>query len=361
MQVPSGRPAMTPEMIEAAVQVLKSGRYVKGPKNEEFEQGFAAYCGASRGISVSNGTIALYLALQALDVKKGDEVLVPANTFIATAEPIKLLGAKPVFVDCNEAYLIDLKDAEKKVTKKTKGLIPVHLYGQPCDMKEVSDFKKRHGCWVLEDCAQAHGAEYGGRRVGSFGEMACFSFFPSKNMTVAGDGGMVLSSDEGLAKTVEMLRDHGRDFHAPNGANVHPLLSLNYRLSEVLAAIGNEQLKLLPEFVKARQRIARRYDKELRNDVVKPVVLPNRSHAYHLYVLRTRKRDELMAWLKKEGVATGIHYPIPVHKQPSMDCQGQRVPNVEKYADEILSIPMYPSLTEEEQGFVVEKINAFRF
>jgi len=352
------KPIITEEMKEKVLEVLDSGRFVKGPKVREFEEKFSNYCEVKYGTAVSSGTAAIYLALRALDIGPGDEVLCPSHSFIASASPILLVGAMPVFIDIGDDYLMNMDDVKRKITNKTKAILCVHLYGQMCDMDRLMELKEKHNFYLIEDAAQAHGAEYGGRKSGSFGDLACFSFFPSKNMTVAGDGGMVLTDDEELDAKVKALRDHGRDYRKKEGKFSSTMLGFNFRMSEISAVIGAEQLKHLDEWVDKRRRIARLYNELLDDRVIKPKELEKRKHAYHLYVIRTKERDALKEFLQKNEIGTGIHYPIPIHQQPifSGNCS---LPRTERICKEILSLPMHPALKDEEVEYVCDKVNEF--
>ncbi len=358
MKVPLSVPTITGEMKKAALEVLDSHRYIKGPKVSEFEEKFAKYCGVSCGSAVSNGTSAIYLALKALNIGPGDEVIVPSFSFIASATPILFAGAKPVFVDVGQDYLMDIDDIQKKITKKTKAVICVHLYGQMCDMDKLLDLKKKHGFYLIEDACQSHGAEFKGKKAGSFGDINCFSFFPSKNLTVCGDGGMLVTNSQELKNKIDMLRDHGRDYSTKEGKFKSTVLGFNFRMSEISAAIGIEQLRHLDEWVNRRREIAKTYDKLLTSKIIKPAENGDRKHVYHLYVIRTDKRDELKDFLSKNEIETGIHYPLAIHQQPIFS--GKRsLPMTEKFCKEIISIPIYPSMKNEQIKFVAEKINEF--
>ncbi len=352
------KPVITEEMKKAALEVLESGRFVKGPKVKKFEKNFADYCGVKYATAVSNGTAAIYLALRALGIGEGDEVILPSHTFIATAEPIPMVGAKPVFVDVGEDYNIDIHDVERKISERTKAVICVHLYGQMCDMDALAELKEKHDFYLIEDAAQAHGAEFNGKKAGSFGDLACFSFFPSKNITVAGEGGMVVTSDDELDAMLKTLRDHGRDYRRKEKYS-STMLGFNFRMPEILAAIGIEQLKHLDEWNEKRRRIARIYDEMLRDEIKKPKEFDRRKHVYHLYVIRIKNRDELAEFLRTNWIETGIHYPIPVHKQAIFLGYGSRLPRTERICNEILSLPMHPLLTEEEAIYICEKVNEF--
>lgn len=358
--IPSSKPVITEEMKKKALEVLESGRFIKGPKVKEFESEFAKYCGVRYGTAVSSGTAAIYLALRAQDIKEGDEVITPSHSFIATAEPILMVGAKPVFVDIGEDYNLDVDDVERKITDRTRAVICVHLYGQMCDMDRLSELKEKYGFYLIEDAAQAHGAEYEGKKSGSFGDLACFSFFPSKNMTVAGDGGMIVTDDEELDAKLKALRDHGRDYRRKEGKFSSTALGFNLRMSEISAAVGMEQLKHLDGWIRKRREIASWYNELLEDNgkIIRPKEFERRKHAYHLYVIRTKERDKLKEFLFSKGIEIGIHYPLAIHQQPIFagNCN---LPKTEKICREVLSLPMYPGLKKEEVEFVCEKVNEF--
>lgn len=333
-------------------QVLDSGRYIKGDNLRQFEREFADFCNTKFAVGVSSGTAAILLSLMALGIKKGDEVIVPSHTFIATASPVKFLGATPVYVDIDPVtYTIDPAKLESAITENTKAIIPVHLYGHPADMDPIKELAKKHSLTVIEDSCQAHAAEYKGQKTGSIGDLAVFSFFPSKNMTVAGDGGMVTTNDEELAHKISMLRDHGR-----TGKYIHEMLGLNLRLSEIPAAVGRQQLEHLDEWTKSRRHAAATYSRLLDGIVQTPTEAQWAKHVYHLYVIQTQDRDGLGQYLNEQGISTGIHYPVPVHKQPCMEAGNVRLPVTEDCIDKILSLPMHPQLKDEQIEYVVEKI-----
>jgi dTDP-4-amino-4,6-dideoxygalactose transaminase len=291
----------------------------------------------------------------ALGIGAGDEVIIPSHTFIATGSPAKFLGASLVYADIDpEIYTIDPADIERKITSRTRAIIPVHLYGHPCDMDPINELARANNIYVVEDACQAHSATYKGRKTGSLGDIACFSFFPSKNMTVLGDGGMVTTNNSELAQKVRMMRDHGR-----TQKYVHEMFGLNCRLSEVHAAIGREQLKHLAEWTERRRAIAVRYDTLLRySGVAIPVERDWAKHVYYMYVIRVKERDNLASCLKEKGIETGIHYPVPVHRQPYLRSD-IRLPITEQYVDEILSLPMHPQLRDEEVDYVASEVLNF--
>jgi dTDP-4-amino-4,6-dideoxygalactose transaminase len=359
MKIPLCKPTLTEEMKKVALEVLESGRYIKGPRIKDFEKNFSDYCNVKHGIAVSNGTTALYVALRSLELQKGDEVILPSHTFVSTGSMIVLAGGKPVFVDVDDSYNMDMEDLEKRVTEKTKAVIPVHLYGQMCDMNRLQELKDKYGFSIIEDAAQAHGAEYKKKKSGGFGDINCFSFFPSKNITVCGDGGMIVTNNDELEIKSRMIRDHGRDYRDKEGKYFHRMLGFNFRLSEILGAIGNVQLQNLDEWVKERRKLASIYDDLLTDNLIKPEELENRKHVYYVYVIRTEKRDELMEFLKKHEIETGIHYPVPLHQQPIFKPNDYNLPKTELLSKQILSLPMFPTLKEEEVKYVCEKINKF--
>jgi dTDP-4-amino-4,6-dideoxygalactose transaminase len=340
---------------KTVIDVLDSGQYIKGQYLETFEQEFARFCDTEYSVGVSSGTSAILLTLMALGIGDGDEIIVPAHTFIATASPALFLGAKPVYVDIDpEIYTVDPAEVRKKISSRTKAIIPVHLYGHPCDMDAINDLAREYGLYIIEDACQAHGAGYKDKRAGSMGDAACFSFFPAKNMTVLGDGGMATTNNEELARRIRMLADHGR-----TDKYVHELLGLNFRMSEVHAAIGIEQLKHIEEWNEKRREIAGKYDLLLRDlDIVTPVEKEWARHVYYMYVIRVKKRDELAAFLKEKGIQTGIHYPVPLHRQPCVKSD-VRLPVTEEYVEQILSLPMHPQLTDMELEYVATSIRDF--
>jgi len=337
---------------KAVEQVLNSGRYIKGDQLRLFEQEFADFCNTKYAIGVNSGTSALLLSLMALGIKKADEVIVPSHTFIATVSPVKFLGGTPVYVDIDPVtYTIDPSKVESVITEKTKAIIPVHLYGHPADMDPIKELSDQHHIAIIEDSCQAHAAEYKGKKAGSIGDLAAFSFFPSKNMTVAGDGGMVTTNNEELAGKISMLRDHGRA-----DKFISKMLGLNLRLSEIPAAVGREQLKHLNNWTDKRRQAATVYGHLLNGAVDTPTEAQWAKHVYHVYVIQTKKRDSLKEYLNDRGISTGIHYPVPVHKQPCMEAGDTTLPVTETCVNNILSLPMHPQLTDEQIEYVTEKI-----
>jgi dTDP-4-amino-4,6-dideoxygalactose transaminase len=346
------------EIDAAMARVLAGGWYVLGQEVKAFEEEFATYCGVRHGVGVGSGTEALHLALRACGIGPGDEVITTAHTAVATASAVEMCGAAPVFVDTEPDYFtLDPERVRAAITPRTKAIIPVHLYGQPADLGAVLDPARKHGLRVIEDCAQAHGASYRGKRVGSFGDMGCFSFYPTKNLGAVGDGGMVVTNDPGLAEKVRLLREYGWAERY-----VSHSVGFNSRLDELQAALLRVKLRHLDADNAARARHASYYDIALRG---LPFVLPKRrdgaTHVYHLYVIRTPARDRVVARLRQEQVGALIHYPVPVHLQPGFRHRGRgagSLPQTERAALEILSLPMYPELSRDELERVVQALHA---
>lgn len=347
--------------VNIAIQnILDSTDFVLGKEVQAFEEEFAGYCDQPCGVAVNSGTAALHLALLACGVGQGDEVITTPHTFFATAEAISLTGARPVFVDIREdTYCIDPDGIEGRITERTRAIIPVHLYGQPADMDPITDIAKRHNLVMIEDACQAHGALYKGRKVGSIGDMSCFSFYPGKNLGAYGEGGIVVTGSQDYTGKIRMLRNHGQP-----KKYYHDVVGLNYRMEGIQGAILRVKLKHLDEWTEARRRNAALYNKLLAG--VPHVVTPRESEyakaVYHLYVIRTDNRDGLAEHLASKGISTGIHYPIPVHLQKAYSSLGfgeGDYPITEKASKEILSLPMYPELKEEEISSVAEAIKEF--
>jgi dTDP-4-amino-4,6-dideoxygalactose transaminase len=358
MKIPLVKVYMDDGIKKAVLEVLDSGWYILHERVQEFEKKFAEFCGVKNAVCVASGTAAIFLSLKVLDIKHGDEVIIPSFSFIATANPILEVGAKPVFVDIDaRTYTIDPEKIRKAVTKRTKAIMPVHLYGHPADMDPILDIAEENDLYVVEDACQSHGAEYKGRRTGGIGNVACFSFYPSKNMTVCGDGGAVVTNDGEAAEKVRKLRDHGRV-----DKYVFDLQGYNLRFNEIQAAIGIKQLEKLPRWNAARRNIAKMYNKALDDLVTTPNEESWAKHVYHLYVIRSKKRDELQKFLSDHGISTLVHYPVPIHEQPAITSIMGTQPalgNTEKFAKEVLSIPMCPTLTVSEVDYVSGKIREF--
>ena len=344
------------ELDEAAARVLAGGWYILGPEVRAFEAEFAAFCGVGHAIGVGNGTEALYLALVALGVGAGDEVISVANA--ADYEPLTILqaGARPVFVDVDErTYTIEPELLEAAITPRTKAIMPVHLYGRMADMAAIMAVAERHGLPVIEDCAQAHGAQLAGRVAGSIGVCGCFSFYPSKNLGALGDGGMITTNDAELAAKLRRLRMYGweKRYHTVDPGGI------NSRLDEIQAALLRVKLRHLADWNNARRRIAQRYNQLLADtDLLLPDLPSDESHVFHLYVVQTEQRDSLQAALQQRGVETAIHYPLPAHLQPVYQglAEPGSLPITERLAGTVLSLPIYPELTDAEVDAVAAAV-----
>lgn len=344
--------------IDAAIgRVLASGRYVLGQEAEAFEQEFAAYCDVDHAVGVGSGTEALHLALKACDVGAGDEVISVAHTAVATVAAIELAGATPVFADIDDThYSLDPKGLERLITPRTRAIIPVHLYGQAADLDPIMEIARRHGVAVIEDCAQAHGARYRGRPVGSCGTLACYSFYPTKNLGAIGDGGMVTTRDAVLAGRIRLLREYGW-----KERYVSEIPGWNSRLDELQAAVLRVKLRHLDADNLARGRVAGIYNVLLGECGLRlPVTRPGSSHVFHLYVVRCEQREALYQHMQRAGVAPGIHYPVPVHKQPAYIARfPASLPITERISREVLSLPIYPELDNGRIGAVVDAVLGF--
>jgi dTDP-4-amino-4,6-dideoxygalactose transaminase len=335
--------------IDTAIQeTIDTTAFVRSKNVNQFEEEFAAYCGAAAGVACSSGTTALHLALRAADVGPGDEVITVPFTFIATTESVSNVGGKLVFVDIEpDTYNIDVSALEAAITEKTKAIIPVDLYGHPADLDPIFELAEKHDLIVIEDSAQAHASEYKGKRIGGLSPLTCFSFFPGKNLGAYGDAGMILTTDKALAEKMRMLCDHGR-----KGKYEYQMEGYNFRMDGMQAAILSAKLKHLDEWTEARRRNAQWYNEGLKDtEVVTPVEKDYAKHVYHCYVIRTKHRQAIQDRLKAEGIATGVHYPFALHLQPAYSHFGYTegdFPYSEQYANEVLSLPMFPELTKEE-------------
>ena len=349
------------EEIDAAlIGTMESGAFTLGPQVAQLEKDFAVYAGAQFAAGVNNGTSALHLALLAAGIGPGDEVLTVPFTFIASASAIHYTGAKPVFVDIDPVtFTMDPAALEAAITPRTRAIVPVHLYGQMADMDPIMTIAKKHGLFVLEDAAQAHGAEYKGRRAGSIGDAAGFSFYPGKNMGAAGEGGMTVTQHAETNRKVRMLRDWGaeRKYH-------HEMIGYNMRLEGIQGAVLRVKLKYIEKWTEMRRNAAARYDAMFKGTgVVTPVELSNRRHVYHIYAIRTKERARWIEALNTKGIQTGIHYPFPLHTLKAFDFLGYKqgqFPNSEKAAAEVLSLPMYPELNAVQQEEVVSAVAALQ-
>lgn len=348
--------AIREEITAAVSRVLESSTYVLGPEVDAFEREFAAACGVEHGIAVNSGTSALHLALLAAGLGPGDEVITVPFTFVATVQAIRYTGARPVFVDIDPAtYTMDPAALERAITRRTRAIIPVHLYGQPADMDPILAVARAHGLVVIEDAAQAHAASDRGRPVGSLGDVACFSFYPGKNLGAYGEGGAVVTRSSDLAARIRLLRDWAqptRYLHVEQG--------FNYRMDAIQGAILRVKLRYLEQWTHARRVRAARYDERLAGaDVVTPMARPDCRHVYHVYAIRSNDRAALQERLREEGIATGLHYPVPVHLQPAHRDLGYRqgdLPHAERAAAEVLSLPMFPELAHEQLDRVADAV-----
>jgi len=350
-----GYTELSDEINESVDRVLRSGWFLLGNETKAFEQEFAAYVGVRRAVALNSGSDAIYLALRALGVETGDEVITVSHTFISTVDAIVRNDAGPAFVDIDpETYCIDVTQIEAKITGKTKAILPVHLYGHPCDMQAIMDIARRHNLYVVEDACQAHGAEYVNKSVGTLANAACFSFYPTKNLGAYGDGGMIVTDDEALAEKLNMLRNYGQ-----SEKYSYDFVGVNSRIDEIQAAVLRVKLRHLDRWNERRRASAKLFGEFLDGSgVTLPVEKEYARHVYHLYVVRCPNRDELQQKLTEEGIQTLIHYPVPVHKQNAYRnvCKGLYLPVTEKICDEILSLPMRPDLSRDEIETISEAI-----
>lgn len=346
------------EFEEKALEVLRSGWYVLGREVEAFEKEFAAYTGARHCVGLANGLDALWLAFRILGIGAGDEVLVQANTYIASVMGITINGATPVFVEPDEYHNIDVEKLEEKITDRTKAILVVHLYGQASRMDEVVRICKKHGLRLVEDCAQSHGACFGGRMTGTFGDIGCFSFYPSKNLGGFGDGGAIVTDDARLAEDMRVYRNYGSEKRYYN-----KVVGANSRLDELQAGLLRVRLRHLQELTEERKRLAAEYGRSIRNPRLKlPAVREGAESVWHQYVIQCEDREALIAYLNEREIGTIIHYPIPPHLSEAYAYLGFErgsFPITEHDADTVLSIPMYNGMTDEEQQTVIEALNAF--
>lgn len=348
-----------PEVNSAIKNVLESTHFILGEEVTSFEQKFAKFQDTKYAAGVANGLSALELGMRASGIGEGDEVITPVNSFIASSSAISFTGAKPVLADCEESsFNIDPTKIEEKITKKTKAIMPVHLYGRPADMDHILKIAEKYNLLVVEDACQAHGASYKGKKVGSIGTFGAFSFYPGKNLGAYGDGGMLTTNNEQLIKTVSSMRNYGQTkrYH-------HRYLAWNSRLDTIQAAILLVKLKYLKSWSEARLNAAKLYNKLLKDlPIITPQIPEDSIHVFHLYVIRTPKRDLLSDYLNKKGIATGLHYPVPIHLQEAYKQLGYSkgdFPVAEKLSQEILSLPMFPELKETEIEFIAKQIKKF--
>lgn len=335
------------ELIEMVTGILESAQYILGPKVSEFEKKVSEYVGAADSVGVASGTDALFLALKGLGIGKGDEVVTSPFTFFATAEAILYTGATPVFADIEpDTFNIDPERIKEKVNRRTKAVLPVHIFGHPADMEAITDIARRHNLYVVEDCAQAFGASCGGRIVGSFGDAGCFSFYPSKNLGACGDGGLITVKDPALSENIRKLRNHGS-----SAQYMHDTVGSNSRLDELQAGILLVKLKRIDDYNEKRRKKAALYTKLISGDVAPPVQREGFRHVYHQYTVRTPKRDAIRKRLAEEDIPSMVYYPLPLHLQKALGflgCKEGDFPEAERAAKEVLSLPMYPELPDSD-------------
>lgn len=373
------------ELDRTALEVLHSGNYILGNIVSKFEKEFAEYCGVKYAIGVANGTDALVIALEACGIGQGDEVITTAMTFVATVEAIVRVGAKPVLVDIDKTtYNIDVTKIESVIRENTKAIIPVHIYGQIADMDKINEIASNHGLKVIEDCAQAAGAKYNGKRAGSFGDVACISFFPTKNLGAAGDGGMILTSDEDIFKRCQAYRAHGSGINGAytmsklNGDNFDEnqldfqgnlpkyynyVVGYNSRLDALQAALLSVKLKYLDSWNERRREVARVYNAEISNSKIGKITIKNMDeHIFYVYPIKVEKRDEFREYMKQNGVATGVYFPVPMHMQECFGYLGYKkgdFPVTEDWSEHMVTIPMFPELTKDELEDILIAINLY--
>lgn len=379
--------SLADKLNEATLGILSSANYIMGKTVLDFEKEFANYIGVKHAISVGNGTDALVLALKSIGIGQGDEVITTPFTFFATAEAISAVGGTPVFVDVNkDTFNIDTTKIEEKITSKTKAIMPVHIFGQSADMDEINEIAKKHNLMVIEDACQAIGGKYKGRKIGTLGDVACFSFFPTKNLGCAGDGGMIVTDNDEIATIARALRTHGSGENgqkaynllnnieeevqkADEGANdtvYNPLKYYNYligyntRLDAIQAAILNVKIKEIDKWNAKRREIVKVYNEALQNnDLVTPVAKDYNEHVYHMYILQSENREEVLQKLKEAGIATGVYYPVPLHLQKVYKNLGYKegdMPVAEYLSHRTFAIPVYPELNEEQVQYIISKI-----
>lgn len=346
------------EFEKKALEILRSGWYVLGREVSSFEEEFAAYTGGKHCIGLASGLDALWIAFRVLGIGKGDEVIVQGNTYIASVMGITINGATPVFVEPDEYFNIDASQIEEKITGKTKAILVVHLYGQASNMDIIMEIARKHNLRVVEDCAQSHGARFRGKMTGTFGDIGCFSFYPSKNLGAFGDGGAIVTDDSSIADDVRIFRNYGSEKRYYN-----KVVGTNSRLDELQAGLLRVRLSHMQELEEEKRKICSRYLAELCHpDIILPDTREEATHIWHQFVIRTEQRQELIDYLNRKEIGTIIHYPIPPHLSEAYQylnvCRGS-LPVTEHYAETVLSIPLYNGMTDEEQDFVIDAINAF--
>ena len=346
------------EFEDKALEVLRSGWYILGKEVNAFEKEFASYIGSKYCVGLASGLDALWIAFRVLGVGVGDEVIVQGNTYIASVMGITINGATPIFVEPDEYYNIDVSKIEEKITDKTKAILIVHLYGQAANMKSIIEICKKYNLRLVEDCAQSHGARFAGKMTGSFGDIGCFSFYPSKNLGAFGDAGAITTDDEKFAESVRIFRNYGSEKRYFN-----KIIGANSRLDELQAGFLRVKLRHLNELNEEKRSLCEHYLTNLQNKkIILPRIFKWSTHVWHQFVIRCKERDRLINYLDKNGIGTIIHYPIPPHLSEAYSYLGLKkgtLPITEQYANEVLSIPLYNGMTEEEQRYIIEKINAF--
>ncbi|MDX1903851.1 MAG: DegT/DnrJ/EryC1/StrS family aminotransferase [Thermonemataceae bacterium] len=347
------------DVLQAIANVLEDTAFSGGKYIEEFEQNYATYCQSSYAVALNNGTSALHLAMLVLGIGKGDEVIIPTNTFIATAWGVSYVGATPVFIDCTaDTWQIDVAKIEEKITKRTKAIVAVHLYGQPCFLDTIQAICQRYNLSLIEDAAQAHGAAYRGEKIGNFGELACFSFYPGKNLGTYGEGGAIITNNLRYAERLKTLR-----FHGSTKRYYHDEIGYNMRMGGIEAAVLSVKLAYLDAWNKRRKEIALYYQKNINNPLLQMQFQPAFADSvYHLFVITTPQRDKMMDYLQKKGIFAGLHYPVPCHLQKAYAHLGYQkgdCPNAEYLAEHCLSLPMFAELQQDEIDYVVEVLNNY--
>lgn len=346
------------EYEQKALEVLHSGWYILGNELQRFEEEFAQYLGAGYCVGVASGLDALWIAFRILGIGQGDEVIVQGNTYIASVMGITINGADPVFVEPDRYYNIDADKIEEKITAKTKAILVVHLYGQPSNMEKIMEIAKRHKLKIVEDCAQSHGASFRGKMTGTFGDIGCFSFYPTKNLGAFGDGGAIVTDNKEIAQKVRIFRNYGSEKKYYN-----KVVGANSRLDEIQAGLLRVKLSHMAELKEQRNNICQRYLEEISNDYITlSYVQKETEHIWHQFVVRTKQRQKLIDYLNEKEIGTSIHYPIPPHLSQAYQYLGMqrgKLPITEKYATEVLSLPLYDGMTGEEVSYVIDAVNAF--
>jgi dTDP-4-amino-4,6-dideoxygalactose transaminase len=346
------------EYNKAALDVLKSGIYILGENVTKFENNFKEYIGTKYCVGLNSGLDSLIFALKALNIKEGDEVIVPANTFIATVFAITENKAKPIFVEPDEFFNLDYKKIEEKITKNTKAIITVHLYGQASNLDKIQEISKKHNLFLIEDCAQSHGSNYKNKKTGTWGDIGCFSFYPTKNLGGFGDGGIITTNNHEIYKRIKLLRNYGSD-----KKYIHEIEGYNSRLDEIQASLLNVKLKYLEEIKNERKIIAQKYLDGIKNtNIILPKIAPNSEHVWHLFVIQTKDRENLKRYLEKKGIQTQIHYPIAPHLSECYKYLGYKKGDfsiTEKLSNEILSLPLYNGMKNEEIEYIIKILNNY--